>query len=60
MFRIYYSIFTEEDGGYSVTFEEFKGGTQGDNFEEAMSNTRKFLAGVLAFYIEKIFHYLSE
>lgn len=39
--------------GYSVVFPDFSGGTQGDNFEEAMSNAKEFLDGMLAYYIDE-------
>lgn len=54
MLKIYPAIFiAEEDGGYSVTFPEFNGGTQGDTLEEAMDNAHIFLASFLGYYIDE-------
>lgn len=51
--KSYPAIFTKEDDGFSVVFPDFAGATQGDNVEEAMSNAREFLDGMLAYYIDE-------
>ncbi|MGX7197930.1 type II toxin-antitoxin system HicB family antitoxin [Enterococcus olivae] len=53
MKKSYPVIFMPELEGYSVVFPDFSGGTQGDNFEEAMSNAKEFLDGMLAYYIDE-------
>ncbi len=53
MKKSYPAIFTKEVAGYSVCFPDFAGATQGDNFEEAMSNAKEFLDGILAYYIDE-------
>ncbi|MBO0453775.1 type II toxin-antitoxin system HicB family antitoxin [Candidatus Enterococcus murrayae] len=47
------AIFTKEDTGFAVVFPDFSGGTQGDNLEEAMTNAKEFLDGILAYYIDE-------
>lgn len=42
-----------EENGFSVVFPDFAGATQGDNFEEAMSNTKEFLDGILTYYVDE-------
>ncbi|BDP48418.1 type II toxin-antitoxin system HicB family antitoxin [Enterococcus faecium] len=53
MKKSYPVIFSAEENGYSVVFPDFAGATQGDNFEEAMSNAKEFLDGILAYYIDE-------
>ena len=53
MKKSYPVIFSAEENGYSVVFPDFSGATQGDNFEEAMSNAKEFLDGILAYYIDE-------
>lgn len=40
-------FFKEKEGGYSVLFPDFAGGTCGDSIENAMEMAVDFLAGVL-------------
>lgn len=53
MKKSYPAVFTSEDEGFSITFPDFAGATQGDNLEEAMSNAKEFLDGILAYYIDE-------
>ena len=53
MKKSYPVIFSAEESGYTVVFPYFVGATQGDNFEEAMSNAKEFLDGILAYYIDE-------
>jgi len=53
MLKTYPAIFHEESGRFWVNFPEFKGGTQGDNLDEAMVNAKEFLASILALYIDE-------
>jgi len=53
MKKSYPVIFSAEVNGYSVVFPDFAGATQGDNFEEAMSNAKEFLDEILAYYIDE-------
>lgn len=53
MEKSYPVIFSAEENGYSVVFSDFVGATQGDNFEDAMSNAKEFLDGILAYYIDE-------
>lgn len=53
MKKSYPAVFTREDEGFSVIFPDFAGATQGDNLEEAMSNAKEFLDGILAYYIDE-------
>lgn len=47
------AVFSKEKDGYSVIFPDFSGATDGDNFEEAMSNAKEFLDSILAYYIDE-------
>lgn len=48
MLSIYPACFyKEKEGGYSVLFPDFSGGTCGDTVEEAMTMAVDYLAGVL-------------
>lgn len=53
MKKSYPAVFTKEDEGFSIIFPDFAGATQGDNLEEAMSNAKEFLDGILAYYIDE-------
>lgn len=53
MKKSYPAVFTSEDEGFSIIFPDFAGATQGDNLEEAMSNAKEFLDGILAYYIDE-------
>lgn len=53
MKKSYPAVFTREDEGFSVIFPDFAGATQGDNLEEAMSNAKEFLDGILAYFIDE-------
>lgn len=53
MLKTYPAIFHKEEEGYWVEFPEFGGGTQGEDLEEAMKNTRQMLESVLASYLDE-------
>ena len=54
MLKTYPAIFhVAEEGGYWIEFPEFKGGTQGDNIDEALYNAHEFLASITAYYIDE-------
>ncbi|WP_449461041.1 type II toxin-antitoxin system HicB family antitoxin [Streptococcus suis] len=53
MLKSYPAIFHKDEQGYWVEFPEFRGGTQGDNLEEAMYNAREFLESSIALYIDE-------
>ena len=53
MKKSYPAIFSVEENGYSVVFPDFAGATQGNDLEEAMSNAKEFLDGILAYYIDE-------
>lgn len=53
MLKTYPAIFHIEEVGYSVTFPEFNGGTQGDSLDEAMEEAKDFLSSMIAYYIDE-------
>lgn len=53
MLKTYPALFHEENGSYWVEFPEFQGGTEGDTLDEAMSEAKDFLAGILAYYLDE-------
>jgi len=54
MLKTYPAIFhVAEEGGYWIEFPEFKGGTQGNNIDEALYNAQEFLASITAYYIDE-------
>ncbi|OTN75473.1 hypothetical protein A5886_000543 [Enterococcus sp. 8G7_MSG3316] len=53
MLKTYPAIFHIEEDGYSVTFPEFNGGTQGDSLDEAMVEAKDCLSSMIAYYIDK-------
>lgn len=53
MLKTYPAIFHIEEDGYSVTFPEFNGGTQGDSLDEAMAEAKDCLSSMIAYYIDQ-------
>lgn len=53
MLKTYPAIFHAEKDGYWVEFNDFAGGTAGDNLNDAMANARDFLEGAVATYIDE-------
>lgn len=47
------AVFSKEDEGFSIIFPDFAGAAQGDNLEDALSNAKEFLDGILAYYIDE-------
>lgn len=54
MLKTYLAIFHKEEGGsFWVEFSGFSGGTEGDDVEEAMKNTREMLERSLVAYLDQ-------